>query len=84
MPTICQFSGIRIVMFLRGKEHNPPHIHATYQDFEAAFEIATGELLSGAMPVKERTLVKDFILQYQLELEEMWETGQYEKLPPIM
>lgn len=84
MPTICQFGGIRIVMFLRGKEHNPPHIHAFYQDFDAAFAIATGELLSGALPAKAGALVKDFILQYQLELEEMWETRQYEKLPPVM
>lgn len=84
MPTICQFSGVRIAMFLRGKEHNPPHVHAYYQDFAATFEIATGELLSGALPVKAKALVKNFILQYQLELEEMWETRQYEKLPPVM
>ena len=83
MPTICQYGGIRIVMFLRGKEHNPPHVHAFYQDFDAAFDIATGELLSGAFPAKEKASVKDFILQYQQKLEEMWETEQYEKLPPI-
>lgn len=83
MPIICQFGGIRIVMFLRGKEHNPPHIHAFYQDFDAAFEIATGGLLSGALPLKAKTLVQEFILQYRKELEEMWETEQYKKLPPV-
>ena len=84
MPSICQFGGIRIVMFLRGKDHNPPHIHAFYQDFDASFEISTGELLSGTFPAKSKAQVKKFILQYQKELEEMWETGQYEKLPPIV
>ena len=27
-PTICHFYGIIIVMYLRNKEHNPPHVHA--------------------------------------------------------
>ena len=33
MPTISYFYGIIIVMYLRNKEHNPPHIHAITQDF---------------------------------------------------
>ena len=28
VPTICHFYGIIIVMCLRNKEHNPPHVHA--------------------------------------------------------
>ena len=28
MPTISVFYGITIMMYLRNKEHNPPHIHA--------------------------------------------------------
>lgn len=27
MPTISVFYGIYIMMYLRNKEHNPPHIH---------------------------------------------------------
>lgn len=83
MPTIVTFQGIRIIMRLRGKEHEPPHVHAFYQDFEAPFEIATGEIMAGAFPTKQAILVKHFILQNQEELEEMWETEQYKKIPPI-
>lgn len=83
MPTIITFQGIKIVMRLRGKEHDPPHVHEFYQDFSAPFAIATGEIMSGAFPLRQKTLVKHFILQNQEELEEMWETGQYKKLPPI-
>lgn len=43
MPTISHFYGITIVMYLRYKEHNPPHIHAITQDFDAPFSIETGE-----------------------------------------
>ena len=45
MPTISYFYGIIIVMYLRNKEHNPPHIHAITQDFDAPFLVATGELM---------------------------------------
>lgn len=45
MPTISYFYGIIIVMYLRNKDHNPPHIHAITQDFDAPFSIATGEIM---------------------------------------
>ncbi len=84
MPTISHFYGITIVMYLRGKEHNPPHIHAIMQDFAAPFSIATGEPLDSGFPPKAKALVREFILKYQNDLLEMWETGQYRRLPPLM
>lgn len=83
MPTICSFYGIIIIMNLRGKEHNPPHIHAVTQDFVAPFLIETGEIMEGEFPPKASALVKEFILKYRKELEEMWETEKYTKLPPL-
>ena len=83
MPTISLFNGIKIVMFLRGKEHNPPHVHAFYQDFEAPFSIEDGAIMDGAFPARQQAHIKEFISHYQKELEEMWETGQYQKLPPV-
>ena len=70
-------------MYLRNKEHNPPHIHAITQDFDAPFLIATGELMEGEFPAKAQTLVKEFILNNQSDLMEMWNTGIYRKIPPI-
>lgn len=83
MPTISSFFGIIIVMYLRNKEHNPPHIHAISQDFDAPFLISTGEIMDGEFPTKAQVLVKEFVLKYQKELEEMWETEKYKKLPPL-
>lgn len=83
MPTICSFYGIIIVMYLRDKEHNPPHIHAITQDFDTPFLIENGELMEGVFPHKAKELVKEFILNYQKELKEMWETETYRKLPPL-
>ena len=83
MPTICHFYGIVIVMYLRSKEHNPPHIHAVMQDLEASFLISTGEVMEGDLPPKAKAMVKEFIEVHRKELEEMWETEEYRKLPPI-
>lgn len=83
MPTICHFHGITIVMYLKYKEHNPPHIHAITQDFDAPFLIETGELMDGYFPAKSKAMVKEFILKYRKELERMWENEKYTKLPPL-
>lgn len=83
MPTISCFYGIIIVMYLHNKEHNPPHIHAITQDFDAPFLIETGELMNGEFPTKAKAMVKEFILKYQKELEDMWKTEKYVKLPPL-
>jgi hypothetical protein len=32
MPTLSMFFGIIIRMYYALKEHNPPHIHAVYND----------------------------------------------------
>ena len=81
MPTISHFYGIIIVMYLRNKEHNPPHIHAITNDFAAPLLISNGEIIEGEFPAK--TMVKEFVLKYQNELLEMWETEKYVKLPPL-
>lgn len=39
--------------------------------------------MEGVFPPKATALVKEFIMKYQKELLEMWETEKYVKLPPI-
>ena len=83
MPVLSRFYGIIIRMYFQQAEHNPPHIHAITQDFDAPFLVSTGELMEGEFPPKAQALVKEFIMQYQNELLEMWETEKYIKLPPL-
>ena len=83
MPTISYFYGIIIVMYLHDKEHNPPHIHAITEEYDAPFLISDGSIIAGSFPDKAKALVKEFILKNKNELEEMWETGNYIRLPQI-
>lgn len=54
MPSISMFFGIIIYMYNNG-EHNPPHFHATYQGYEATFDM-DGELKREIYPAVKRNL----------------------------
>jgi hypothetical protein len=56
MPTISMFFGIIIRMYYAPKEHNPPHVHAYYQDSKATIKIQDCELLEGDLPKKTITI----------------------------
>ena len=83
MPVISRFYGIVIKMYLRQKEHNPPHLHALYGDYVGLFSLEEGEMYEGDIPVKEQKLIKNFILHYKEQLYDMWKTQNFYLLPPI-
>ena len=47
MPVIARFYGMTIKMYLLGKEHNPPHIHALYGDYNGIIDIQTLDMMEG-------------------------------------
>lgn len=70
MPTISLFYGISIQMFY--DDHPPPHIHARYNEFKARYNIADGELLSGALPKQAHRLVQEWITLNGRNLADNW------------
>lgn len=83
MPVISRFNGIVIKMYLRQKEHNPPHIHAICGDNIGMFLLSDGEMFEGDLGNKEQKMVQKFIAKYGKELLDMWETQQFKFLPPV-
>jgi hypothetical protein len=69
MPEISRFYGIIIKMYFN--EHNPPHFHIEYQDYEAVMNIETGEL-TGKMSRRALNLVYDWLDQNKEALLENW------------
>lgn len=48
MPVISRFLGIAIYMYWN--DHNPPHFHAVWNDYEILIEIETARVIRGDMP----------------------------------
>lgn len=71
MPIISVFFGI--VIRINFSDHNPPHLHADYQGFEALFDIRTGEVIAGGLPRAAKRLVSDWIALNQAALAENWD-----------
>ncbi|MCC6867179.1 MAG: DUF4160 domain-containing protein, partial [Burkholderiales bacterium] len=55
MPTISSFYGILIQMFWC--DHDPPHFHALYAEYEVLIDIRTLEVLEGKMPRRAVALI---------------------------
>ena len=70
-------------MYFKQSEHNPPHIHAIYNENAAAIDFITGEILDGYLPQKELALVREWIHLNGNELLEIWQTQEFRKLSPL-
>jgi hypothetical protein len=67
-------------------EHNPPHFHAFYGDFEISVEIKSGAV-KGSMPKRALKMIFEWLELYKEELLEDWELSQNRKtllkIPPL-
>jgi hypothetical protein len=71
MPRISYFYGILIYMY--PDDHNPPHFHAKYNEFEEFITIKDLALLEGKLPAKAHALVIEWASQHQKELMDNWD-----------
>ena len=60
------FDGVRIYIYPR--DHNPPHFHAYYAEYEALINIRTLEVMAGDLPGKQLKRVRKWAKLVQNEL----------------
>jgi hypothetical protein len=86
MPELSRFLGIRILMFF--EDHNPPHFHVEYNDFEAKISIKELLILKGHLPPRILGLVMEWAELHKNELMENWDmvqkTGKCVKIEPLV
>ena len=78
MPTISMFYGIVIRMYYT--DHNPPHIHAYYNDMIAQFDF-DGNIIKGVMSKKQIKLIQAWILLHKEELLANWSLSKNSEEP---
>ncbi len=72
MPELCRFYNIIIKMIFQDSgQHNRPHIHVYYGEYEGSVGL-DGELLAGSLPVKQLRLVQAWVAIHEEELYAAW------------
>lgn len=84
MPVLARFYGIVIKMYFLQGEHNPPHIHAIYNEDAASIDYMTGDVLDGYLPPKALKMVREWISLNREEIQKIWETQEFKALPPLV
>lgn len=70
-------------MYFLQSEHNPPHIHAIYNEDVAAIDFMTGNVLEGELPPKALAMVQEWLQLHKDTLLEIWNTQEFKKIPPL-
>ena len=70
MPQISRFFGIIISMYY--DDHNPPHFHASYGEYNAEISINDLAVMQGNLPSRVLGLVIEWASQHKDELLANW------------
>jgi Domain of unknown function (DUF4160) len=79
MPVVSSFYGIIIYFYF--DDHNPPHFHAKYNEYEALIAIETLGVIRGNLPGKALALVVEWAMMHKVELMKDWELAKASKQP---
>ncbi len=87
MPELTRFAGI-IVKLLYGDvgQHNKPHVHIYYGEYQATIAV-DGELLAGALPVRQLRMVLGWLALHEEEVYGAWNKAvrgePFERIKPL-
>ena len=73
MPEISKFFGIIVSLYWR--DHNPPHIHFTYGDYECSISVLD-RVVDGKAPSKVIAKVNEWMNLHEAEILTLWEKAQ--------
>jgi len=78
MPKISRFLGILI--FMNWRDHNPPHFHARYGNYEISVTL-NNLVVKGEFPRRALLHVLEWAQAHQDELNQNWALVQQGKAP---
>lgn len=77
MLEVSRFLGI--IITFNYDEHNPPHFHARYGEYNGLFLIKELRMSEGNLPKKVKNLVLEWADEHRDELIEDWNLARAEK-----
>jgi len=60
-------------------DHNPPHFHVIYNEYEAQVSIETLEVLKGELPKRVLAMVVEWSIEHRDELRTDWNLAELHK-----
>ena len=78
MPKISRFLGI--LVFMNWRDHNPPHFHARYGNYEISVTLDSF-IIKGEFPRRALLHVLEWAQAHQEELKQNWGLVQQGKAP---
>jgi hypothetical protein len=86
MPELSRFLGIVIAMYFN--DHNPPHFHVLYNEYDAEIEIKNLMVLEGKLPARVLGIAMEWAELHKEELLADWnliqEGKKYNKIQPLV
>ena len=87
MPELSRFEGIVIKLLYNDNiQHNKPHIHAYYGEYEASIGI-DGELLAGSIPIRQFKMVVGWLALHEEEVYKAWNSAvkgeEFSRIAPL-
>ena len=76
----------KIIFEVRTREsnHNIPHVHVAYADFNISISILDGRVLSGNLPTKKEKIAKEWIFNNREYLLSKWSTLTLKRELPFL
>lgn len=72
MPELSRFYNLIIrMLYADNRQHNKPHVHVFYAEYEASVGI-DGELLAGSLPAKQMRILSAWLAIHEDELYAAW------------
>jgi hypothetical protein len=79
MPVVAIVDGVLIMFFFN--DHDPPHFHVRYGDFQAKVSIATLKFIDGDLPRNKRRRVLEWASEHQEALSATWKAVRSRQKP---
>jgi hypothetical protein len=86
MPELSRFLGIIIAIYFN--DHNPPHFHVIYNEYDAEIDIRNLSILEGKLPARIVGFTIEWAELHKDELLEDWNliqtAGKFNKIQPLV
>jgi len=80
MPIIATFLGL--VIRLYHDDHDPPHVHVQYGEFQAVVQISNSRILAGRLPPRVKRLLGEWMKANREAINNSWEIARRHGTPP--